>query len=221
MVSRVSRGMRVESAAARVGADRSGARFQNRATQTRESDVWKPAGSETRGTEAGNARGALGRGTYVSEKDFLVFLCRLETAIRAASCGGGRIGEVRAGRSALRTFGKSDIRVDNVERGQKPKFFRAKRSRRRRRGAASTYLRVVGVLGGHRRGGLRGELIQLAGGDALVDSRGDFLCHEYLRSEKQDEKPDKWRARCRFRSVSDAFGGRIPGTGGVVPREYP
>jgi hypothetical protein len=32
MVSRVSRGMRVESAAARVGADRSGARFQNRAT---------------------------------------------------------------------------------------------------------------------------------------------------------------------------------------------
>ena len=103
-----------------------------RDTDTRASDVWKPAGSETRGTEAGNARGALGRGTYVSEKDFLVFLCRLETAIRAASCEGGRIGEVRAGRSALRTFGKSDIRVDNVERGQKPKFFRAKRSRRRR-----------------------------------------------------------------------------------------
>ena len=85
----------------------------------------------------------------------------------------------------------------------------------------STYLRVVGVLGGHRRGGLRGELIQLARGDALVDSRGDFLRHEYLRSEKQDEKQDKWRAGCRFRSVSDAFGGRIPGTGGVVPREYP
>ena len=119
--------------AARVGADRWCAHFQNRATQTPADPTFRKLPVRKRvGTQAGNARRALGRGTHVSEKDFLVFLCRLETAIRAASCGGGRIGEVRAGRSALRTFGKSDIRVDNVERGQKPKFFRAKRSRRRR-----------------------------------------------------------------------------------------
>lgn len=81
--------MRVESAAARVGADRSGARFQNRATQTPANPTFgKLPGRKRVGSEAGNARRALGRGTYVSEKDFLVFLCRLETAIRAASCGG-------------------------------------------------------------------------------------------------------------------------------------
>jgi hypothetical protein len=37
------------------------------------------------------------RATYVSEKDFMVFLCRLETAILAASCtsqmNGGKSGD--------------------------------------------------------------------------------------------------------------------------------
>ena len=78
------------------------------------------------------------------------------------------------------------------------------------RGAGSTYLRVVGVLGGHRRGGLRGELIQLAGGDALVDSRGDFLCHEYLRSEKQDEE--------KKTSGADAVFGRSATRAEVISR---
>ena len=71
---------------------------------------------------------------------------------------------------------------------EKPKILRPNGPGESGRGAASTYLRVVGVLGGHRRGGLRGEFVELARGDALVDSRGDFLRHEYLRSEKQDEE---------------------------------
>ena len=36
----------------------------------------------------GNASSWSGRVTYVKENDFSVFLCRLETAMRAASCGG-------------------------------------------------------------------------------------------------------------------------------------
>jgi len=37
------------------------------------------------------------------------------------------------------------------------------------------------VLGSHRRGGLRGELIELGRGDALVDAHGDLLGDEHLR----------------------------------------
>ena len=33
----------------------------------------------------------------------------------------------------------------------------------------------------HRRGGLRGQLIELGRGDALVDARGDLLGDENLR----------------------------------------
>lgn len=124
--------MRVENAAARVSASRSGAHFQNRATQTPAHRTFGklPVGKHV-GTEAGNARRALGRGTHVSEKDFLVFLCRLETAIRAASCRGHRKEEVRTGRLASRTFGKSNIWVDNVE-PRKAEDFTAKRTRRKR-----------------------------------------------------------------------------------------
>jgi hypothetical protein len=37
------------------------------------------------------------------------------------------------------------------------------------------------VLGSHGRGGLRGELIEFAGGDTLVDTDGDFLRDDNLR----------------------------------------
>lgn len=37
------------------------------------------------------------------------------------------------------------------------------------------------MLGSHGRGGLRGELIEFAGGDALVDTDGDFLRDDNLR----------------------------------------
>ena len=43
------------------------------------------------------------------------------------------------------------------------------------------HLSVVGVLGGHRRGRLGGELIELGGGDALVDANRDLLRDENLR----------------------------------------
>ena len=37
------------------------------------------------------------------------------------------------------------------------------------------------MLGSHGRGGLRGELIEFAGGDALVDTDRDFLRDDNLR----------------------------------------
>jgi hypothetical protein len=48
-----------------------------------------------------------------------------------------------------------------------------------------TYLGVVGVLRGHRRGGLRGELVELARGDAPVwnFSKGMGDMHEVVRIE--------------------------------------
>jgi hypothetical protein len=66
------------------------------------------------------------------------------------------------------------------------------------------------MLRGHGRGGLRGELVELARGDALVDSRGDLLRHEYLRSEKQDEE--------KKTSGADAVFGRSAARAGVISR---
>ena len=44
-----------------------------------------------------------------------------------------------------------------------------------------SHLSVVGVLGGHGRGRLGGELIELGGGDALVDANRNLLRDENLR----------------------------------------
>jgi hypothetical protein len=135
----VSRGGRILRGAgcgwttpARASAPNVRAHFQNRATQTPANPTFgKLPGRKRVGSEAGNARRALGRGTYVSEKDFLVFLCRLETAMRAASCGG-------AGWGRSEPVGRRRERLEKATSGlttwnpEKPKFFRAKQTRTRR-----------------------------------------------------------------------------------------
>ena len=82
------------------------------------------------------------------------------------------------------------------ERGGKESDGSLSRIRRRRRRCSSfflfareicslfllfqTYHRVVRVRRRHRCGGLRGQLIELGRGDALVDARGDLLGDEDL-----------------------------------------
>ena len=88
----------------------------------------------------------------------MVFLCRFDTAILAASFTNH---EQRKGgnRPHVRT------NHDSQEKG-KP------RNRVPHRG-------IVRVGGGHGRGGLGCELVELAGGDALVDPRADLLRDEH------------------------------------------
>ena len=97
----------------------------------------------------GNEWFGLARVTYVRENDFSVFLCRLETAMRAASCGKGGDGRL-GGEEERLLFEKSrdDVIVVFLTRN------------------VGSYLRVVGVLGGHGSGRFRGEFIELRGGDA-------------------------------------------------------
>ena len=177
------RGMRVDDAGARVGAERSGPIFKT--ARHRHPRIRRLENFRVRkrvGTEAGNARRALGRGTYVSEKDFLVFLCRLETAMRAASCEGGRrVERQRAVRGSGRRLKARRhatwlLREKSVAMGAP-----GKRSRGAARGVrgAHTHLRVVRMLRGHGRGGLRGELVELPRGDALVHAHGHLLGDEH------------------------------------------
>ena len=88
----------------------------------------------------------------------MVFLCRFDTAILAASFTNH---EQRKGgnRPHVRT------NHDSQEKG-KP------RNRVPHRG-------IVRVGGGHGRGGLGCELVELAGGDALVDPQADLLRDEH------------------------------------------
>ena len=123
-----------------------------------------------------------GLGTHVSEKDFLVSLCRLETAMRAASCEGGRrVERQRAVRGSGRRLKARRhatwlLREKSVAMGAP-----GKRSRGAARGVrgAHTHLRVVRMLRGHGRGGLRGELVELPRGDALVHAHGHLLGDEH------------------------------------------
>lgn len=47
----------------------------------------------------------------------------------------------------------------------------------------SAYQRIVRVHGDESGCGLRGQLIQLAGGDSTVHTDRDFLCHQHLHEE--------------------------------------
>lgn len=61
-----------------------------------------------------------------------------------------------------------------------------------------THHRVVRVRRRHRRGGLRGQLIELGRGDALVDARGDLLGDENLLLKREREGEREFFFDCRL-----------------------
>lgn len=156
--------------------------------------------------------------THVSLNDLSVSLCRLETAMRAASCEGcGGAGErVSAGGLAAcaAAGGGGRLSVSIYEReacaphapaapapqwrasSQRTHSSAAPISGRCRclpsaigrllarqspsAAAALSHQRIIGVRRRHRRRGFGSELIQLAGGHALVHAGGDLLRYQHL-----------------------------------------
>jgi hypothetical protein len=95
----------------------------------------------------------------VSLNDLRVFLCRLETAMRAASWGFWCLGfgfEVWLSVGARREAASAAARREN------------------------THQRIVRVRRGHGGGRLGGELVQLGGRDAAVDAGRHLLRDEHL-----------------------------------------
>lgn len=88
-----------------------------------------------------------------------MFLCKFDTAMRAASCGGGSRLAFSAG-----TISKSNCAA--LERQSGVQACRG----------------IVRVARGHAGCRLRGQCIELSGGDALVHAGRDLLCHQNLQS---------------------------------------
>ena len=122
----------------------------------------------------------------MSEKDLRVFLCRLDTAMRAASC----IAAETRNTSAPCNADEASVR-------------------------ASTHHRVVRVVGSHRRRRLRGKLVQLAGGDALVHAGRHLLRHQHLCRRARGEL-----ARCRRRGSAAVVAGRRTGSQNSLGRPH-